>query len=254
MNSRKCDVCDVEVHRASYAKHLKSKNHLEKMKQNEMIIPEWLFKEPTENRIKNIYISESLRQISRDNIKLDEKQLNKEIAKKMNNPYYFTDRAIQVGLNITLESHQTNHANFKIFVQPNYAEFGIEIRYINKDIKEKSAIYARLKNQYKFKYRTVFSATFDKQHEDNQVLDETELFINLNINHSLAESDLHKIDVNSSSEHQIEQQEIKDSGWRFDKINSMTVSFYKTGEMNELSYVKIPSRSSDILNYENNDK
>ena len=24
MNSRKCDVCNVDVHRASYAKHLKS--------------------------------------------------------------------------------------------------------------------------------------------------------------------------------------------------------------------------------------
>ena len=52
MNSRKCEVCNVGVHRASYAKHLRSKNHLENVKQNEMIIPEWLFKEPIENKIK----------------------------------------------------------------------------------------------------------------------------------------------------------------------------------------------------------
>ena len=32
--------------------------------------------------------------------------------------------------------------------------------------------------QKSFKYQTVFSARFDKQDEDNQVLDETELFIN----------------------------------------------------------------------------
>ena len=26
MNSRKCEVCNVDVHRASYVKHLRSKN------------------------------------------------------------------------------------------------------------------------------------------------------------------------------------------------------------------------------------
>ena len=47
MNSSKCDVCNVDVHRASYAKHLGSENHLENEKQNEMIIPEWLFEKPS---------------------------------------------------------------------------------------------------------------------------------------------------------------------------------------------------------------
>ena len=47
---------------------------------------------------------------------------------------------------------------------------------------------------------------------------------------------------------------MKDSGWRFDKINSMTVYFYKTGEMDGRSYVKIPLRSNAILNIENNDE
>ena len=40
-------------------------------------------------------------------------------------------------------------------------------------MKELSVIYARLINQYIFKYQTVFSARFDEQDEDNQVLDET---------------------------------------------------------------------------------
>ena len=39
-NSRTCDICNVNVHLASYAKHLRSKKHLENHKQNEMIIPE----------------------------------------------------------------------------------------------------------------------------------------------------------------------------------------------------------------------
>ena len=47
---------------------------------------------------------------------------------------------------------------------------------------------------------------------------------------------------------------MNDSGWRFDKINSMRVYFYKTGELNGSNYVKIPLRSNAILNFEKNDK
>ena len=28
MNSRKCEICKVDIHRASYAKHLENKKHL----------------------------------------------------------------------------------------------------------------------------------------------------------------------------------------------------------------------------------
>ena len=44
-NGRTCEVCNVNVHRASFVKHLRSKKHLENMIQNEMNIPEWFFKE-----------------------------------------------------------------------------------------------------------------------------------------------------------------------------------------------------------------
>ena len=47
---------------------------------------------------------------------------------------------------------------------------------------------------------------------------------------------------------------MKDSGWRFDKINSMTLYFYKTGELKGSNYIKVPLRSNAILNIENNDK
>ena len=86
MNSRKCDLSNVDVHRASYVKLLRSKKHLENIKQNEMIIPEWLFKEPIENKIKKLYNLKPLRQLARDNIELDDMQLKKESAKKMINP------------------------------------------------------------------------------------------------------------------------------------------------------------------------
>ena len=44
-NSRRCDICNIDVHRASYGKHLISKKHLEKIRQKEIIITEWSFKE-----------------------------------------------------------------------------------------------------------------------------------------------------------------------------------------------------------------
>ena len=130
----------------------------------------------------------------------------------MINPYYFTDRNWKVGFKFNLDSHHINLANSKLTITPNYPDFGFEVRYINKIMKELSIIYARLINQYVFKYQTVFSARFDKQDEDNQLIDETELYNNLNIKHNLTESDLDKIDIKSPLEHQIQQQEMKDSG------------------------------------------
>ena len=138
-------------------------------------------------------------------------------------------------------------------ITPNFPEFGIEFRYVNEIIKELSVIYARLINQYKFKYHTLFSAGFYKIDEENQRNNEIDLFINLNINNNLTETDINNIDIKSQLEHQIKIQETKESGWIFDKINSMKISFYKTTELNGTSYVKIPLRSSAILNIQNND-
>ena len=107
MKSRKCDVFNIDVHRASYAKHLKSKKHIEKVKKNGMIITERFFWETIEN--KNTYNPKSLKQLAWEKIKL----YHKELAKRMNNPYYFTVRALRVGFNITVESHNNNHANSK---------------------------------------------------------------------------------------------------------------------------------------------
>ena len=169
----------------------------------------------------------------------------------MINPHSFTDRNLRVGFIIDLDSHHINHFNSKLTITPNYPEFGIEIRYSNKIVQELSIIKARLINQYKFKYQTVFSARFDKQKEDNQILDETELFINLNNNHNFTQSDIDNIDVKSPLDHQFQQHEMKDSGWRFDKITSKTIYFYKTFVLNGSNYVKIPLRTNAIENIEN---
>ena len=139
-------------------------------------------------------------------------------------------------------------------ITPDFPEIAIEFRYINKIVKELSVIYARIINQYKFKYHTLFSASFYKINEEDQRNNEIELYINLNINHNLTESDIDNIDVRYQLEQQIQNQEMKISGWTFDKINSMKISFYKFVELNGSSYVKIPLRSNAILNIQNNDK
>ena len=69
MISRKCDVWNNDVHRASYVKHLRSKKQIENEKMNNMIIPERLFQEPIENKIEKIYKPKSLKQIARDNFR-----------------------------------------------------------------------------------------------------------------------------------------------------------------------------------------
>ena len=179
---------------------------------------------------------------------------DKELAKIMISPYYFFDKSLKIGFKINLESHNFSHANSIFSILPKFPEYGIEFRYINKIVKELSVIYARLINQYKFKYHTLFSANFYKFNEEDQRDSHIELYINLKINHNLTESDIAIIDIRSRLEHHIQMQELKESGWIFDKINSMKISFYKTTEMNSTSYVKIPLRTNAILNVQNNDK
>ena len=130
----------------------------------------------------------------------------------MINPNYFTDRALQVEFEITLDSHHFSHANSKIVIKINYSEFGNESRYTNKIIKALSVVHVRIINQYKFKHQTVFSAKFGKQDEGSQVLNETDLFNNLYFTHNLTETDNNKIDIKSPLEQQAQNQELKDSG------------------------------------------
>ena len=143
-NSRTCEICSVNVHRASMQKHLRSKKHLENTIQNEMIIPEWFFKEektPIKKKIQKVYNPKTLKQLAREKIKLDDK----ELAKMMISPYYFIDESLKNGFKINLESHNISHANAILTITPKFPDFGFEYRYINKIIKELSVIYARLK-------------------------------------------------------------------------------------------------------------
>ena len=76
-------------------------------------------------------------------------------------------------------------------------------------------------NQYKFKHHILFSASFYRTNEDEQRSDEIEIFINWNTNIKLTETDFDEIDTKSQLVYKIQIQETKESGWIFDKINSM---------------------------------
>ena len=199
-----------------------------------MIIPEWFFKEektPIKKKIQKAYNPKTLKQLAGEKIKLDDR----ELGKIMITPYYFIDKNLKIGVKIILESHNFSHANSILSISPKSPEYGIEFRYINKIVKELSVIYARLINQYKFKYHTLFSASFYRINEEDQRDNHIELYINLKINNNLTESDIANIDVRSQLEQQIQVQETMESGWIFDKINSMKISFYKTTELDGTS-------------------
>ena len=114
--------------------------------------------------------------------------------------------------------------------------------------------YARLVNQNKFKYQTVFPARFDKQDENIQITDEIEPTRNLNDRKKLTETDINKIGNKPPLQHQYREQEANDSGLRFNKVNSMTNYFYKLVEKKASNYVKITLKSSANLNNEKDDK
>ena len=126
--------------------------------------------------------------------------------------------------------------------------------YINKIFKEMSYIHGKFINQYKFKYQLSFMVLFNKFEEDGDIRKEAEMSINLNMINNLTQSEIDNVNVQWDLESRIQNLEMQDSRWVFQRVISMTVSYYNTGNMNGSSYVKIPLRSSAILNIKNDDK
>ena len=147
--------------------------------------------------------------------------MHKELAEKVNISSYFTDRNLRIGFNIKIGSHHINQDNSKTLIKPNFPAFDIKFRYINKVFEQMSINFARLMNQGKVNCQTVLSANFDKQDEDGQLLDEYELYINLKNKHNPTATDIDNFDFKSSLEYQTQQQQMKESGLRFDINNSM---------------------------------
>ena len=96
-----------------------------------MVIPDWLFKEersPIKKKMQKVYNPKTLQQLARQIIEMNDKEIDREIAKKMINPYYFIDENLKIGLKINLESHNINHAISLLNIEPNFPAIGIEAR------------------------------------------------------------------------------------------------------------------------------
>ena len=78
--------------------------------------------------------------------------------------------------------------------------------------------------------------------------------INLKMTNSLTQSEIDDVNVQWDLESRKQNLEMRESGWVFQRVNSMTISYYNTGNMDGSSYVKVPLRSSAILNIKNDDK
>ena len=110
---------------------------------------------------------------------------------------------------IKYHSKQSSFQQYKLkkTLKPNFLE--AEENIDNTILKGMAKIHANLKNQFNFKYQVVFLARFDKQNQNDQVLEEVELYNNLKNNRNLTESHFGNNDVRSQLEQQIHNQETK---------------------------------------------
>ena len=212
-NTIRCIDCNIDIHRASYSRHLKTKKHLQK---NNIKPKKVIDKETNENK---------------DN-KIEHK---------------FTDNIIDMAYDLTVDRHHKRDLNSQITITSKLDNlFGIEMYYINDMITEMAHIYANFINQYKFKYQLSFMLLFNKFEEDGDIGKEAEMVINLNMINNLTQSEIDNTNIQWEVEARKQNLEKRESGWHFQRVNFMTISFYNTGNMDGSSNVKIPLRSSAI--------
>ena len=99
------------------------------------------------------------------------------------------------------------------------------MNHINEIMEELSHLYAKLKDQYKFNYQLTFLLLFNKSEEYNEITSETELLNTLSTTHNLTQSEIDKINMQWDLENSIQSIEMRESGWNFQKINTMGFSF-----------------------------
>ena len=223
-NMKRCVDCGIDIHRASYSRHLKTRKHLDK-------------KEIKPKKI-----------IDKDDKKVSSIKRNDKIE------YKFTDKILNKIYDITIDRHNKKDLNSQITITSKFDNTGIEMYFIDKIFKEMAYIYAKFINQYKFKYQLSFMLLFYKSEEDGDIGKEAEMTVTLNMVNNLIQSEIDNVDIQWDLEARKQNLEMNESGWNFQRVNSMTISFYNTGNIDGSSYVKIPLRSSAIVNIKNNDK
>ena len=223
-NMKRCESCNTDIHRASYSRHSKSKKHLNQKE----IKPKKIF--------------------TKDNKKESIKNKNDKIE------YKFTENILNIVYDITVDSHHKKNLNSQITITSKHNDIvGIEMYHIDEIFKEMSHMYAKFIDQYKFKYQLTFMLLFYKFEEDGDIRREAEMTVTLNMVTNLTQSEIEDVNIQWDLEARKQNLELQASGWNFQRVNSMTISYYNTGNMDGSSYVKIPIRSSAILNIKNYD-
>ena len=144
--------------------------------------------------------------------------------------------------------------NSQITITSKFDDTGMEMNFVDKILKEMSHINANFINQYKFKYQLSFMLLFYNFEEDGDIRKEAEMPINLNMTNNLTQSEIDNVNVQWDLESRKQSLEMRESGWVFQTVTLMTISYYNAGNMDGSSYVKVPLRSSAILNIKNDDK
>ena len=176
---KKCEVCNKDIHKSLFAKHLKSKVHAE----NEKIIPHQFFDELIQPRQQPRTVP-TLRKLARAKVYLSEK----EIGERMVNPHYFS-RRYEHQYEVNFDRHHPNSLNSKITIKSKN-NFPIDLFDQNIIFKEMAKIYGRLIKHFKFKHQVVFFTIFDKETPE-----ETEQYICLQVTQNLTWSDVEMYDV-----------------------------------------------------------
>ena len=97
--------------------------------------------------------------------------------------------------------------------------------FINDIFKEMAQIYAKFINQYKFKYQLSFMLLFNKFEEDGDIRKEAEMVVNLSMVNKLTKSEIDNANIQWEVEARKQKLEMRESGWPFQRVNSMTISF-----------------------------
>ena len=166
----------------------------------------------------------------------------------------FTDKILKIAYDINLQNNHKKHSNSQLTITLTIKNIGIDINHIFKIMEKLSHLYAKLINQYKFKYQLTFLLLFNKFGEDNEITSAKELPITFSVTHNLTQSRIDNITIQCDLENRIQSIEMKESGCNFQRIKTMTISFNKSGELNASSYVKIPLSSSALVVIKNDDK
>ena len=90
---------------------------------------------------------------------------------------------------------------------------------------ELSLIYDKLLSQFEFKYQLPFLLLFNKNGEDDEIITEIELPITLSFTQNLTQSEIENDIIQWTLKNRIQSVEMKESGWKFQRTNTMGMSF-----------------------------